>query len=361
MSSPAARGVELRFNAWLAEGRSPATVGKVLGALRSAWAIVGDASDERGVLDLLRTGMRVSAPVVRAPPDGVRIAELLRAWLRLPVGSAVERRDRAMVLCAIFLGARPRDLTCLMRDDPELLRISSSGEVRLRFASDKGSRLSGAAASGFIFVPFVARFPLGDVLRQVLDDVSSREVVRSEAGAPLFVCLDGRRRGRPLTVDTVSNVLSRFLAFAGLAGDAAHARQIRAYAASSAYELGVDAHDICDHFRWRDVTTFRQHYRRHSLEVPLDALPRGLRRGSLVVHAFDLAFGRDIADDHGTHPPSFVPRALRPRPGTGSGRSFNAATPSESERSDASDGVAPLERAGAGDGATHPPSGARAI
>lgn len=288
------------FLAYLADGRSPATVGKIAAALRSAWAVVDGEGGEQVVLDLLRAGMRVMHPPTRAPPDGVEIARLLLAWEALPAGSALERRDRAIVLCALLLGARPRDLTCLVRGDSDLLRISEEGEVRLRFVADKGSRLSGSAASAFIFVPFVGRFPLGATIRAALADIDEGEVAVTPVGRPLFVSLDGDRRGRALSVDTVSNVLSRFLERAGLVAEGAQARQVRAYVASSAYELGVDAQDICDHFRWRNVDTFRRHYRRHSLELPLEQLPRGQRRGFLVVRAFELALLRHLAGDHGT-------------------------------------------------------------
>jgi hypothetical protein len=330
----ASPGVELALLDWLSAGRSTSTVSKIVGALRSALALLDEEEGEAVVLDLLRAGMRAGAPAAAPPPDGVPVATLLEHWRTMPVSSARERRDRAVVLAALLLGTRPRDLTCLRRGDPGLLRIGADGDVRLRFVADKGSRLVNAAASGFVFVPHVDDFPLGKVLQQVLSDVPEADVAAVDGGLPLFVSMDGTRRGQPLSVDTVSNILCRFLVSVGLRDDAAQARQVRAYVASSAYELGVDIQDICDHFRWSDAATFRRHYRRHGLEIPLPSLPRGGRRGFQVVRAFELALGRDRVD-RGTHPPSFVPRGFHPRPGTGSGRSFNAATPSEAERSDA--------------------------
>ena len=337
--------VELDFMAWLAVSRTPATASKVTGSLRAVWAVWRASRTDKVVTDLVRRGMRASMPATRAPPGGVPVAVLLEKWKSMDTSTPSERRDRAMVLCALLMGTRPRDLTCLVRGDDDFLHISDSGDVRLRFVADKGSRLGGVAASSYVFVPNVSEFSLAEALSDVTDDIHEGEIHEVDGKLPLFVVLSGTRRGFPLNVDTVSNVLARFLESVGLSDRAAQARQIRAYVASSAYELGVDPQALCDHFRWKSVDTFRQHYRRYAVETQIgDQLLSG-RHGASVVHAFAVAYRQFKVACRDTHPPSFVSRFIHPRPGTGSVRSFNAATPSDAERSGASDGVASLERA----------------
>jgi hypothetical protein len=353
---PDAPGVELQFVAWLAGTRTPATASKIAGSLRAAWAVLRTSPEERVLEDLVRRGMRAAMPAVRSAPEGVPIARLLKGWTLMPIGTPLARRDKAMVLCALLMGTRPRDLTCMVRGNDEFLHLADSGAARVRFRADKGSRLTGVAASAVVLIPHVEEFPIAEILQDVMQDIAETELQRVDGQYPLFVTLSGSRRGTQLSVDTVSNVLGRFLETVGLSGRAAEARQIRAYVASSAYELGVDPQDLCDHFRWRSVDTFRQHYRRHAVERQLVGQPLSGRHGSSVVHAFALAFRQSAVTDHGTHPPSFVPRLVHPRPGTGSERSFNAATPSDAERSGASDGVAPLERASQSRGRGDPPT-----
>jgi hypothetical protein len=295
-------------------------------------------------------------PAVRAPPEGVRVAALIARWKAMTSETPLDRRNRAMVLCAILLGTRPRDLTCMVRSDDEFLHVSETGDVRIRLVADKGSRLVGVAASSFLFVPHVEEFSLAEALSDMMDDVPDHEVQPVDGRLPLFVTLAGLRRGAVLSVDTVSNVLAAFLESEGLTGRAAEARQLRAYVASSAYELGVDPQVLCDHFRWKSVDTFRQHYRRYAVEGQLDDTMTMGRHGSSVVYAFALAYRQYMVAFRDTHPPSDVSRFFHPRPGTGSVRSFNAATPSDAERSGASDGVASLERASRSRGRGDPPT-----
>lgn len=287
---PDGPGVELRFMAWLAESRTPATASKVAGSLRAVWAVLRSSQGDKVVEDLVRRGMRAAMPATRAAPEGVPVARLLQVWKLMPSVTSLDRRNRAIVLCALLLGTRPRDLTCMVRGDDEFLHISEAGDVRIRFLADKGSRLTGVSASSFVFVPNVEEFTLATTLQETMQDISEHELQMVDGRLPLFVSLTGTRRGVPLSVDTVSNVLVAFLESVGLTGRAAEARQVRAYVASSAYELGVDPQVLCDHFRWRSVETFRQHYRRYAVETQLGGQLLSGRHRSSVIHAFAVAY-----------------------------------------------------------------------
>lgn len=279
-----------------ASGRAASTAEASWGALLSALRFLDVAVEGSTPTDLLRRGLRASRPAPAPRPAGVPVSKLLDSALRMPQLSPVQRRDRLLVLLALLLGARPVDLTRIIRDDPRYL-LTDGDMIRLRFSRDKSSQLAARAASRWIHIPAGEPFGVRDALTAVLRD-APRERVHALSTpdhhivAPLFVCLDGRRFGEPLRVDSVSEVLRRFLACAVPATLILQARQIRAISASSAYELGLPLDEVCRHFRWRSGETFLEHYQRWNVESRLDTIPEGPQDGSRVGLVFAAALHR---------------------------------------------------------------------
>lgn len=290
------------FGLYLLNRRSlaPATAHRLWGALEQACRLLGWEVTSSLASSLARQGLRAMVAIPRAPPPGVPVSQLLQAWSRLPRTSLVEQRDAAIVLTTILLGARPIDITLLGRDDPRVLQIDDY-TVRIRFANDKSRKLS-KRFSRWLFVPRVPAFDLGDVLLSWLRHIPRNRVVVSPTSmspiAPLFVRVDEAGFGRGLSVDTVSNILMRFLSSVGLVGVRGQARQIRAYSAASAFELGVPLDEILLHFRWKDARTFLDHYHRWMVEPVLDPIPPEVagapRDGSRVALAFAAALQRRL-------------------------------------------------------------------
>jgi integrase len=301
--------VELSFFLqWLlASARlAPSTAHRVLADLRSALALFGVTTPLSQVSLLASQGLRRLRPLPALPPPSTPVSRLLAFWLRLSTQSAVDRRDRALVLAALLLGARPSDLTRLARDDVRVLHVDRH-VVRVVVPGDKGSALRGGVASLPLFLPRWAPFDFGACVEQVLRDAPLRRFVpaaRRRVPRPLFVRLDSDGFGLPLAPTSVSRVLVRFLLAAGLSPAQARARFIRAYAASSAYELGVPISEVCRHFRWRHASTFADHYHRGDVERPLSLLPTGSLDGRRVVLAFFSAFVRDCGDRLPPPPPA---------------------------------------------------------
>lgn len=277
-------------------GRAAATAEATWGALLSALRFLGVTVDSSVATDLLRRGLRASRPAPAPRPAGVPVSRLLDAALRMPLSTPVQRRDRLLVLLALLLGARPVDLTRVVRDDPRYFLVDTSF-LRLRLSRDKSSQLAAKAASRWLHLPSDAPFGLRGALAAVLRDAPRERVHALPASglhvvAPLFVCLDGRRFGEPLSVDSVSFILRRFLAYSVPTALTLEARHIRAISASSAYELGVPLDEVCRHFRWQSAATFLDHYQRWNVETRLPSLPEGPQDGSRVGLAFAAALHR---------------------------------------------------------------------
>jgi hypothetical protein len=276
-------------------GLAAATVDKEWGALTASLRLLGASTPESALDEVFRQGVRAG----RAPPSeaipALPVSRLLNAVLRLPSRSLVERRDRLLVALAVAFGARPVDLTRIARADSRFA-IAEDGVLRLRFLRDKSSQLSGSIVSRWLHFASAPEFPIVDWWREVVNDVSRPRIraVPAPGGVlfhPLFVCLDVRKFGEPLDVATISNVLRRFLLTVGASPKQAHARMIRSFSASSAYELGVPIDEVCRHFRWKDPGTFLGHYHRWDAERPI-SIPEGPRDGSRVSLAFVMALRR---------------------------------------------------------------------
>jgi hypothetical protein len=192
------------------------------------------------------------------------------------------------------LGLRPVDLLAIGRD-PDFL-VLDADTVRLRLVRDIGSLLSGQPASRWLVLCDHPLLQIRETILPIMQDVQ-RERVRpridpSGVFFPLFVRYDRESFGRPLEPATVSKILRRFLEGAGLSGERALAHRIRSYAASAAYELGIDLQELCLHFRWASSATFLRHYYLQGVETRLSPSPRGPRDGSRVSRAFALALQR---------------------------------------------------------------------
>lgn len=277
-------------------GYAASTIHRLWGDLRSALQLFDLTLPSSRVLELSRQGLAASRAVPLPAPPAAAISTLLAAWQRMPSSSPVQRRDRALVLCALLLGARPSDLLAMGREPPFL--VFSADGVRLRFFRDKGSRLAARATSRVLCLLDSDLIDVSATLRAALADVPRTQVVArvdaSAVFAPFFVRLDVKGFGQRLDVDTVSRILSRFLASAGLAGPQARAREIRAYAASAAYELGAEERELCLHFRWQQVSTFLRHYYLRGVERRLEDPPSGPRDGSRVSLLFAAALRRHL-------------------------------------------------------------------
>ena len=224
----------------------------------------------------------------------VPVARLLRTVELMPQGSGVQRRDRLLCFCVVILAARPVDVTSLARGSDSVLRISPGGAL-LRLVADKGSQLSHAAASSVISIPHHSRMSFGDALSAYLGDISGiprYPLQRLRGLSPLFPCLTGVERGKPLRVQTVSHILRRFLV-AARAPAAMRPKDIRSSVSSSAYELGCRVEDVCRHCRWHSVQTFMDYYYRTDLEQPL-RLSMGSRDGAGVPMACFEALVREF-------------------------------------------------------------------
>jgi hypothetical protein len=276
-------------------GLAAATIDKEWGALGAALRLLGVATPPSTLDEVFRQGVRAG----RAPPSeavpGLPVSRLMLATLRLPARSRLERRDRLLVALAIAFGARPIDLTRIARLDSRFA-TTESGILRLRFLRDKSSQLSGSIVSRWLHFFSTPEFPIVDWWQEVVSDVQRTHIraVPAPGGVlfhPMFVCLDARRLGEPLDVDTISHVLRRFLAGLGASPRQAQARMVRSFSASSAYELGVPVDEVCRHFRWKDSGTFLGHYHRWDVELPI-SIPEGPRDGSRVSLAFGMALRR---------------------------------------------------------------------
>lgn len=294
---PPSPTTQIRFVDYLCRSRSLAvtTADRIWGDLGQAIRLLHGDLSSSFTTSLVRKGLRMARSLPAAPPPGLPISRLLRACLAMPRHSKVQRRDFALVLLALLLGARSADLVRVGRDDSRLLQLEES-VVRLRLVRDKGSALSGRSVSRFLILPRLPDLDVGPAISSILSDVPRQRVVAHQRSqvvwAPLFVRLDEDGFGRPLQVETVARILGRFLASVGVEGVQAHPRHIRSYAASSAYELGVPLDEVCLHFRWASEESFLRHYHRWDVEAPLRVLPPAPRDGSRVVLAFQAALRR---------------------------------------------------------------------
>lgn len=272
------------------------TITRLWGDLRCALALFDVPLPSGRRLDLLRQGLGAVTTVPRPAPRAVGVSRLLLAWRDLPADTPIRRRDRALILLALLLGARPVDLLAVGRSDDFL--AFGQGNTRLRLFRDKGSRLGGRSVSRWLVLQDADVLPVSATIRACLEDVPRERVRPSVDPAvvffPAFVRMDRPRFGRPLESTTVSRILRRFLVGAGLPPPQTRAQLIRSFAASSAYELGLDLRELCLHFRWEDPSTFLRHYFLRGVEQPLDALPRGPRDGSRVSAAFAAALRRAL-------------------------------------------------------------------
>ena len=142
---------------------------------------------------------------------------------------------------------------------------------------------------------FDAKFDIGQVLSDYLLETASFDIVPSpclKGNRPLFFCLDKKRLGLPLKVETVSRLMSSFLHRAGAKHDVS-AHHLRSIVASSAFELGADVQSICLHCRWESTSVFFNFYLRSCVEQRLEHLPSG-NDGSCVPQVLYAAFHRDV-------------------------------------------------------------------
>ena len=281
-----------------AAGLAATTMDRLLGDLRCALQLFGVRLPDGRRVELLRQGLAAFWP---APAPGVEvpaIASLLAGWRAMPSATALQRRDRAIVVLTIMLGLRPIDLLAIGRDQD--FPVFDPTALRLRLRRDKGSLLSGRPASRWLVLCDHPSLPVKEAVRWMLDDIPRERVYPaidpSGVFFPAFVCYDRAKYGKPLEPATISRILRRFLEGLGLQGERSKAHRIRSYAASAAYELGVDLQELCLHFRWVSSSTFLDHYYLRGVEVPLSPGPSGPRDGSRVSRAFAMALERA---DHG--------------------------------------------------------------
>lgn len=281
-----------------AAGLAATTIGRLMGDLSCALSLLGVVLPGGRRVELLRHGLAAFRP---PPAPGVEVpavADLLRGWSAMPKDTPLARRDRAIVLLAILLGLRPADVLAMGRDQDFL--VLGPTAVRLRLLGDKGSLLSRRPASRWLVLCDSPLIPVRETIQLVLDDLP-RERVYPRIDPPLiffplFVRYDREAFGKPLQAVTVSRILRRFLEGLGLEPDRAKASRLRSYAASAAYELGIDIQELCLHFRWASPGTFLQHYYRRGVETALVPGPSGPRDGSRVSLAFAMALERSLVN-----------------------------------------------------------------
>lgn len=285
-----------RFLRFCARRLAPSTITRLWGDVRSALALFDAQLPSGRRLELLRQGLGAVVSAPRPAPSAVAVSRLLLAWRALPQDTPVCRRNRAILLLGILLGARPADILSVGRNDDFLAFDASS--VRLRLFRDKGSRLGGRSTSRWLVLQDSPALPVAATLRAALADVPHSRVHPtvdpSAVFFPAFVRLDRARFGYPLEPPTVSRIFQRFLLGAGVDPAQSKARLLRAYAASAAYELGVALQEVCLHFRWEDPSTFLRHYYFRGVEEPLASPPPGPRDGSRVSLAFAAAMRRAL-------------------------------------------------------------------
>ena len=272
------------------------TVNRYLGDLIRLWSLMGgEPPSPAGTTSLMRSGLRRLAPVPRVVLRTLTSSRLIQTWLALPSNSLLYRRNRCLLLIAILLAARPVDILSLSRDKLSIVSITDD-IVSLRFVGDKGSLLRGSTSSRVITVPRDSVIDLGHVLNEYLLETAQFDVVpspRLKGSRPLFFCLDKKRIGLPLKVESVSRLMTSFLQRAGAAADVS-ARHLRSIVASSAFELGASVQSICLHCRWESSTVFFNFYLRSCLEKRLEHLPATGGDGSTVPRVLFAAFHRDF-------------------------------------------------------------------
>lgn len=135
---------------------------------------------------------------------------LLRAWCELPVGTPLQERDRAVVLFALLLGARPGVVLKIGRD-PDFLKLDGSTRFASASSKTRGLGWAGLLASRWLVLRNTSHLPVVDTVREVVDDVQ-RERVRpfvdpAAVFFPLFGALDPTERRD----EAVFNHLKQFL------------------------------------------------------------------------------------------------------------------------------------------------------
>lgn len=281
----------------ISRGLAASTVNRLWSDTNAALALLGFSVPSSRRLLLVRAGLSAVSAVPKPQPSSASFESLLLAWRGLPSDSRVRRRDRALILLTLLLGARPIDVTTLGRTD-SFLSFFSAG-LKLRLFRDKGSRLGGRTASRWLVLFDSEVLPVSRVLRDYIADVPLTRVHPfrdpSTVFFPLFVRLDRARFGYPLDPGTISKIISRFLVSAGISPANAQASRVRAFAASAAHELGVGLQEVCLHFRWESPATFLRHYFLRNSVAPLSTIPAGPRDGSRVSLVFSAALRRALS------------------------------------------------------------------
>ena len=272
------------------------TVNRYVGDLIRIWSLVGgDPPSSVGTASLMRSGLSRLAPVPKVVLRTLTASRLVQTWRELPSGSLMQRRNRCLLLLAVLLAARPVNVLSLSRDKLSIVSVSDD-MVSLRFVGDKGSLLRGSTASRIITVPRDPVIDLGHVLNEYILETAQFDIVplpRLRGSRPLFFCLDKKRVGLPLKVETISRLMTGFLRKAGAEPDVS-ARHLRSIVASSAFELGASVQAICLHCRWESSTVFFNFYLRSCLENRLEQLPSSGGDGSTVPRVLIAAFHRDF-------------------------------------------------------------------
>ena len=276
---------------------------------------MGGESPEKGSLvGLMHSGLVKMAPIPSVVQVSIPVSRLLLTWMSLPRQTRLQRRDRCMLLLAILLAARPIDLLRLSQDKTSVIAISET-VVQLRFIGDKGSQLRGAVASRVISIPRDPLIDLGQVLGDYMAEIGDIDISISPLThkVPLFFCMDAKRLGSPMKVETVSKVLTKFLRRSG-APKGVSARHMRAFVASSAYELGASVQAVCLHCRWESPTTFFRFYLKTDSERRLKVLPVGGRDGSIVPMVMYAVLRRLLPGESVNPPPLLFTGISSPRP-----------------------------------------------